>query len=183
MVKLQNPVRKLWWIPLVTGLLSIALGVWTLCAPAESIPILAYVFTFAMLAAGVLNLSYSIFAIGAPNWGWSMALGIIEIIAGIWMLSLPEMMLVSAFMFIVGIWIMVVAINSLCESCVMSAYSGGWIWWMILLLIATIALSIIFLSGPVAGGIVVWLWLGISFITFGLFRIILSVSLKKFIKS
>lgn len=73
---------------------------------------------------------------------------------------------------------MVVAINSLCEATFMSSYSPAGIIWMVVILIATLAFSVIFLSSPVAGGVAVWLWLGLSFITFGVYRIVLSIKIK-----
>ena len=132
-----------------------------------------------MVVAGIMNLSYSVFTSGvASNWGWSMALGILELIAGIWMFSMPAVAVTEMFIFVMGIWIMVVAINSLCEATFMSSYSPAGIIWMVLILIATLAFSVIFLSSPVAGGVAVWLWLGLSFITFGIYRIVLSIKIK-----
>lgn len=60
----------------------------------------------------------------------------------------------------------------------MSALSPVWVTWMIVMLIITFVLAVMFLSSPLAGGIAVWLWLGISFITFGVYRLILSARIK-----
>lgn len=178
-VEFKGGITRLWWIPLITGLVCVGLGIWTLCCPVESLPVLAYTFAICMVVAGIMNLSYSIFTSGvASNWGWSMALGILELIAGIWMFSMPAVAVTEMFVFVMGIWIMVVAINSLCEATFMSSYSPAGIIWMILILIATLAFSVIFLSSPVAGGVAVWLWLGLSFITFGVYRIVLSIKIK-----
>lgn len=171
-------VSRYWWIPLVTGLVAIGLGIWTLCAPAESLPVLAYAFAICMCIAGVLNVCLSFTPI--PNSGWCLALGLLELIAGVWMLVLPAPVLTVTFMFFVGIWIMVAAVNALCESSVMSRYTGGaGIAFMILLLVATIILAVMFLTSPISGGIAVWLWLGISFITFGAYRISLAFAMRR----
>lgn len=173
-------ITRYWWIPIITGIFAITLGIWTLVCPVESLPVLAYVFAGCLVAAGVLNLVYSIFTTGlASNWGWAMALGILDLIAGIWLFTLPVAELTVAFMFVVGIWLLVVVINSLCEACVMSSYSRDWVVWLVTILLATLILSLIFLSGPVTNGIAVWLWLGLSLITFGIYRIILGVKVKK----
>lgn len=172
-------MSRLWWVPLITGLICLGLGIWTLCCPAQSLPILAYTFAGCLIAAGVLNVGYAFIGTGLPNWGWSLVLGLLELVAGVWMFSLPTLEVTETFIFIIGIWLLVAAINSVGEASMLSVISGWGLVWMILLLIATVFLVVIFLTSPIEGGIVSWLWLGISLITFGVYRICLSFSLRK----
>lgn len=168
----RSGLTRFWWVPLLTGIVSIAFGIWCFCAPAESMIVLAYVFAGLMCAAALLNFIYAFANSGYDSgWGWSLALGILELFCGVWMFALPQPVLVDTFIFIVGIWIIVAAINSICEACVLSAVSPAWIIWMVLLLLATIVFSVIFLSNPIVGGVAVWLWIGISLITFGIVRV------------
>lgn len=177
---IRNGLSRLWWIPLITGILCIGIGVWLFCSPETSLAALAYTFAGCMIAAGVLNCIYALTARGiGGNWGWALALGLLELVAGAWLFTLPAMLLTEAFIIVVGIWILVAAINSICETAMLSAYSPAWIGWMICLLCATVFLSIIFLSSPITGGIAVWLYLGISFLCFGVFRIALAFKIRK----
>lgn len=182
---MKNTVRfkglsRLWWVPLITGLIAIALGIWTLCSPVASIEAMAFAFAACMIIAGILNLCYSVFTSGvASNWGWAMALGILEIIAGIWLFTIPAPALAVSFIFVVGVWLLVVVINSICEICMMSSYSRDWVGWLLGILLITMILTLVFLSGPIINGITVWLWLGISLILFGIYRIILACKIKK----
>ena len=173
-------LTRFWWIPLLTGLISIGLGVWVFCCPAASLAALAYVFAIALLAAGVLNIGYSL-AVAAvmPNWGWALVLGILEIIAGVWMFTLQPAVLASAFVIFVGVWMLVAAVNSIGEACMLASISVAWAVWMVLLLIATVAFAVIFLCNPVVGGAIVWLWIGVAFVTFGIFRICLAFLIKR----
>lgn len=176
----KGGLTRLWWIPLITGILSICFGIWCLCSPETSLPVFAYVFAGAMCLAALLNFVYSFLNSGRDSgWGWSLALGILELIAGVWLFSLPEVLLVDTFIFVIGIWLIVAAINSICEASVLSTVSPAWMIWMILLLIATIILAFVFLSNPIAGGIAVWLWIGLSLITFGIFRIAFSMKARQ----
>lgn len=174
-----GPISKYWWMPLVSGLICIGLGIWTLVAPQYSLPVLAYVFAGCLCLAGIVNLVYSSM-MGRYNvhWGWGLVIGILDIVAGVWLFTLSEGMLTQTFMIIIGIWILCVAINSIVEACVMSAYSPGWILLMVLLLAATIVLAIMLLSSPAAGAVTVWLWLAISPITYGCYRIMLASRIK-----
>ena len=140
-----GPISKYWWMPLVSGLICIGLGIWTLVAPQYSLPVLAYVFAGCLCLAGIVNLVYSSM-MGRHNvhWGWGLVIGILDIVAGVWLFTLSEGILTQTFMIIIGIWILCVAIN----------------------------------SSPAAGAVTVWLWLAISLITYGCYRIMLASRIK-----
>ncbi|MDE7413806.1 MAG: DUF308 domain-containing protein [Muribaculaceae bacterium] len=176
----RGTLTKLWWFPLITGLLAIGLGIWCLCSPESSLTLLAYVFTAILLLAGCMNVGYGLVNT-APhsNWGWSLALGILEIIMAVWLYTLPPEVLMTAFIYGVGIYLIVVAINAICESFMLSSYSREWTALLVLFLLCTIIFAFIFLAGPIAGGIAVWLYIGISFITFGAYRMALAFKLKR----
>ena len=175
----RGGITRFWWVPLLTGLVGIGMGIWCICSPITSLPVFAYVFSACLVAAGILNLAYAFTASGFDsNWGWALALGIMEGIAGVWRLTLPAAVLTTAFIIVVGCWILVSAIMSIAEASVLSTFSPGYVVWMVLMLIATIVFAIIFLSNPIAGGVAVWLYLGISLILFGCYRIALSMQVK-----
>lgn len=179
-MNLQTGMKRLIWLPIVTGLIAIALGIWCLCDPTVSLKIFAYVFAGALCASGLINviLGISNKSIGW-NWGWALAIGIIEIFCGVWMYCLPSMMMTSVFMFIIGIWILVAAINALCESFMMASHSPAGTVFSILLLLATIVFAIMFMSNPLTGGIAVWLYIGLSLIFFGCYRLIFASTLRR----
>lgn len=175
----KGGITRFWWIPLLTGLVSVGFGIWCLLAPVSAIPFFSYLFCAGLIVAGILNLSYAFTTTGfASNWGWAMALGFLEVIAGVWMLTLPAEVLSVAFVYAVGVWILVSAIMSVAEAGVMSSLSAGWIVWMVLLLIATVVFAIIFLTNPIAGGVAVWLYMGLALIFFGCYRCSLAFQVK-----
>lgn len=173
-------VTKMWWIPLVTGLLAIGVGIWCFFAPAATLTVLAWFFAAAITAAGVLNISYGI-ANTHPhsNWGWSLALGILEIICGIWLFMMPEAQLITVFIYTVALYLIFVCINAICESFVLAGFARDWLAWMLLFVFASLVFAIIFLAGPIANGIAVWLYIGISFIAYGIYRIMLAFKLRR----
>ncbi len=172
-------IARFWWIPLLTGLFCLGFGIWCLFSPSTSLPVFAYLFAAGFCVAGIFNMIYAVLASPVmSNWGWALALGLLEIIGGIWMFTLPEAALVSTFIFIVGVLILVAAINSIVEAFMLSSFSGMWLVWTVLMLICTIIFAILFLSSPIGGGIAVWLWLGISLIAFGVYRISLAFMIK-----
>lgn len=176
----KGGVTRYWWVPLLTGILSIAIGVWCLCSPESSLTVLAYVFAGVIMAAGIFNVGFSFANIRImPGWGWSMALGMIEILCGIWLFCLPAQMLAATFIYTIGIYLIFITINAICETCMIYTYASSWIGWLIALLLITLVFAVIFLAGPVIGGVAVWLYIGISFISYGFFRIFLAAKLRK----
>lgn len=183
MKTVPQKLRKLWWIPLFTGIIALGLGIWEVLVPQEAIPVLAIVFAVCLLLTGVLNLFLGAFTRNAsPIWGWGLALGIIEMIGGVWMLTLPLPEMTVAFILIVGFMVIVASINAVVESFSLAADNGWWVAWSILLLIAAIVLIIIMFSNPLAYGVAAWICLGCALMCFGVYRIGLSFVLKKFSK-
>ncbi|MCH5230617.1 MAG: DUF308 domain-containing protein [Muribaculaceae bacterium] len=171
---------KFWWIPMIVGLVFIGFGVWCLCNPGPSLTIMAYIFAGALGAVGIVNLIYG-FANTRNNhgWGWSVACGIIEILCSVWLFFLPGSSLVTAFIFCAGLYIIFVAVNAISESFVMYNYSTFWSIWLFLLLLCSVVCSCIFLAGPIVGTLAVWLYIGISFITYGVSRVIFSIRINQ----
>lgn len=91
METLKFGITRYWWIPMLTGVIALGLGIWCLCSPVTSVPVMAYIFAALICIAGIFNLAFAAFNHRiAPNWGWSLALGLLDLVAGIWMLTLPE---------------------------------------------------------------------------------------------
>lgn len=173
-------VTRLWWMPMLTGLIAIALGIWCLCSPTTSLPVFAYAFCICLCVAGFLNITFAFANMGRHySWGWALAYGIIELLCGIWLLALPEAAMTTAFIYAIGLFILFIAINAICESVMIYNYASFWIGWLLALLIATIICALVFLAGPIAGGVAVWIYIGVSFICYGLYRIILSAKLLR----
>lgn len=175
----ENRLHRVWWIPLITGLLAIGFGIWCFCSPETSLPVFAYTFSICIVVAGFMNIFYSLMNVRArTNWGWSLALGILEVLCGGWMFTWSPETLAVAFCFGVGVWVLFAAINGIAEAAYFSRYSTAWTVWMILLLVGTIIFGFYFLSNPLFGGVAGWLWIGFSLILFGLWRISLAFKIR-----
>lgn len=176
----KGGITRFWWIPLITGLLSIAIGVWCLCSPVESLTVLAYFFAGAICVAGLFNLAFAYSNSDRfPGWGWSLGLGILEVVCGIWMIFLPQPLITTVFIYVVGIYLVFAAINAICDACTFYGYSSDWFGWIMAVLLLTLLFAVVFMAGPIAGGIAVWIYIGISFITFGIYRLILSAKIRR----
>ncbi len=172
-------LARLWRFPLITGLICIGLGIWTLIDPSETLPIFAYTFAAILVFAGISQfVSCGFMSKFGGSWGWGLVIGLLDLIAGVWMFTLPEAALTTTFLYIIAIWILVVAVNAIVEACAMSSHSPFALVFMIILLIATMVFAVVFLCNPIVSGMTAWLWLGLSLITFGVYRLILANRIK-----
>lgn len=173
-------LTRYWWIPLLTGLIFIGFGVWCLCDPAPSLSILAYIFAGFIGLIGVFNLFYGFININSYyGWGWAVAAGIVEILFSIFLFFIPTPELTIVFTYGVGLYIIFMAIYSFVDSLMMTRFSAGWLVWLILFLLAALVFSLIFILGPIGGAVLGWLYIGISFICYGIFRMLLSCKLHQ----
>ncbi len=169
---------KYWWLPLITGLLSVGLGIWCLASPDTSLPIMAYTFALVICSVGFLYTVFALLSIGSiAGWGFKLLCGVIEIICGVWLLLLPEAAMVSAFIYGIGFYLIFVALNAICEAILYYGDTKYWLAMLLSFIVCTLILAVIFLAGPLAGGIAVWLYIGIAFITFGIYRMLLSIKI------
>lgn len=189
-----NGINKLWWLPLVSGLIFIGLGIWCLCAPTDFLDIMAYVFAGAFGAVGLFSLIYGICNFNTnPGWGWSVAAGVVEILFCFFLFFIPQPILAYVFVYGIGLYVIFMAIYSFFEYFMVSRSSGFWFFWIIILSMAAIAFAITFIVGPgaselvgsvtsltgdLAPAVIGWLWMGISFLCYGGYRIILSMRMK-----
>lgn len=191
----QTGIRKLWWLPIISGICFLGLGIWCLCAPVPFLDIMAYVFAGIFGALGVFNLIYGISNFDTnPGWGWSIAQGVIEILFCFFLFFIPQGLLAYFFVYGVGLYIIFMAVYTFFENFIAARSSGLWFCCTILLSLVAIAFAITFIVGPgatelvgsetaaLAGttvpAIIGWLWMGISFISYGLYRIVLATRVK-----
>lgn len=177
-------VARLWWLPLITGLIFIGFGVWCLCDPAPSLSILAYIFAGAIGAVGIFNVIYGLCNVSSYHgWGWVVGGGIAEILFSILLFFIPGPVLTWIFIYGVGLYIIFMALYSFFDSFMMAKSSSFWFVWIVLFLLCALAFALIFMLGPGAPGLIGWIWIGISFVCYGAYRIILATRIREYAKN
>ena len=172
-------LAKNWWIPLLTGLVFIGFGIWCLCDPSQSLPLMAYIFAGCIAAIGIFNILYGISNTDSNHgYGAAMAAGVIEILFGIFIFWIPGPALVWAFTYGVGIYIIFMSVYSFFDN-MMAKGSSSLFWFILLFLLASLVFSLIFILGPIGGAILGWLYIGIAFICYGVYRVLLSCKLRQ----
>lgn len=99
----MNPIKTLWWMILLRGIVSLFLGILSVAWTSITLIILSYIFAFYVLALGIINTVHGITAInGRRGWFLSLMLGIAQIAVSIYVLQVPGLTLVT-FILLVGL--------------------------------------------------------------------------------
>ncbi|GJQ24123.1 MAG: DUF308 domain-containing protein [Planctomycetia bacterium] len=86
---IRNPLLDLWWLLLLQGISALVLGLLLLTQPVSTVEVIV-IFTGAYwLVSGIFAIIRIFTAAGRAHWGWSLLIGIIGILAGIFVLRNP----------------------------------------------------------------------------------------------
>lgn len=180
-IRLDKRKTKYWWISLIIGIMGIVTGVCCFVTPLNSMTVMTGFFIAMLMVGGIFNIvSACINRKWNGEWGWDLARGIIEVLLGIWLFMLPLPLVTTTLVYVFGFWMMFHSVIGICESCELSNLSiKGW-GWLLACNILSLLCSFIFLVTPIFGGLFVLFYIGVSFIMYGIFRIVLAFRLRKF---
>lgn len=171
---------KYWWVSLLVGILSIALGIFAMVVPAATLITLSIVFGWVILFSGIMLL---IFAISnrkeITGWGWYLASAIIDIIIGIFLVASPAASMLFLLMF-VGFAIMFQSIWGIGASLELQTLGSKQWGWLLFLGILGLILSFFLILNPSFSGSFVIVMFSLALLVYGIFRICYAFDLKKF---
>lgn len=171
-------VVKYWWLSLLVGLLAIMLGIWSFANPETALLTLSLIFAVNFIIMGVFEIVFSIFNRQSLNgWGWSLTSGIIDLIFGLLLFSLPLASII-VLMFFVGFWILFQSVWGIGAAMDLRRYKAkGWGWILILSLVGLI-LAFMLITNPLFAGTFLAVLFSISLVSYGLQRIIYGFNLR-----
>jgi uncharacterized membrane protein HdeD (DUF308 family) len=166
-----------WWMYLLKGVLLIVLGIWMLKMPRESSNAMLMVIGVIITIAGVLETFLSLYYRKVlKEWGWNFSAGILDILIGIFLIANPDTILVLITLFI-SFWLVLRGVLSIWEALELRK-KGQKRWrWVLLLGILIMLLAIVLIWHPQVIGLTFIFWIAISFISLGIFRIVLGFKL------
>jgi len=178
-IKTVTNTIKYWFIPLLIGVLFIAIGIYTMRTPLESYVTLSKLFSVAFVISGILEIIFSISnREEMDNWGWTLIFGLINLIIGVLLLLHPEVSIITLPYF-VGFLVLFRSIGAVSYSIDLKNFRV--LDWGNLLVFGVLGIifSFILLWNPMFAGLTVVLWTGIALIAAGAYSIYLSFKLKK----
>lgn len=175
-----NGTVKYWWISILTGILAIVLGILFILHPGNALMTVAMLFAIGFFVNGIFEIAFSIANRDSiKGWGWNLAGGIIDVMLGTLLLTLPGMT-VAILIYFVGFWILFRSIWGIGASIDLQTYGvKGW-GWLLFLAILGVLFSFAFIMSPAFGGAYIVAFAAIGFIFYGVFKIMMGCKMKSF---
>lgn len=182
MIKLIKTITESiqhWYLPMIIGLLFMALGVYIFTVPLETYITLSFAFSISFIIAGLIEAFFSISNHKSiDGWGWYLVGGLINLIVGILLLSNPNVS-IAILPFYVAFTLLFKSIQGLGISFDMKTY--GILSWgnVAITSIIGILCSILLLNFPIFTGLSLTIFTALAFISVGISSVIVSLNLKK----
>jgi uncharacterized membrane protein HdeD (DUF308 family) len=185
MATTENSIRSTLslWLYLLKGVLLIVLGIWMLRMPQESLNAMFLLIGLIITLGGVLETVLALYYRKVmKEWGWNFSAGILDILIGILLMANPDAILLLITLFI-SFWLVLRGILAIWEAFELRKKEQG-SWKRALLLgVLLLLLAIILIWHPQVVGITLVFWIAISFISLGIFRIILAFRRRGYSRS
>lgn len=174
----SRPVKH-WYLPLILGVVFIAVGIWVIFTPLSSYLALSLLFAVTFLFSGSLGVWYAITNREIlSGWGWSLAAGIAELFIGILLIARFDLTVVILALY-VGFAMLFRSIMAMIWSFELKKLkTSGW-GGMLVLGILGAFLAFILLWNPLLAGLTVVFYTALAFITIGGLQVYLSLKLRK----
>ena len=168
---MKNNRRKNWWMYLIRGILFIIVAVLIFRNPLASLISLTAVIGFLTILAGAIFIAGSITVRKIyDKWGWTLALGILDVLLGGALLFYPALT-APALVILIGVWTVAIGLME-------SGLSFGLKklrfkrWWTLLIMgLLSILFGEIIIFKPLVGALSVTIFMGMQFMFYGSYLI------------
>lgn len=151
-----------WWLVLLAGLLSIAVGVALLLKPGDSLETLAVIAGIFVLLDGIIELAASLMH-GTQSRGMVALLGVLSVIVGVLLIRHP-ISGITAIALLIGIWLIAAGVVRIVAAFEVDGHPG----WNIFAGLVGVAAGTVIIIDPSIGYTTLALLAGIAFIANGI---------------
>lgn len=178
-IKSIRDTIKHWYLPLILGIVFIAVGILALITPEATYLSLAIFFSVSFFVVGMLEIIFSIsHREQLDGWGWSLASGILSFIIGLLLIIHPHVSVITLPLF-VGFLVLYRSIMAIAWSIELKNYKVPNWGWLLFTGILGVIISFFLLWNPYIAGLTAAVFTGISLVIVGIFHVHFSIELKK----
>lgn len=171
----RHLARNWGWL-LLRGILGLIFGLLALLMPAAALASLVLLFAAYMLADGIFAVVAAVRAAAShERWGWLAVEGFLGVAVGLVAMFLPSAAVLS-FVLLASAWAILSGVALLVASFRLHRTHGRW--WMALGGLLSILWGVMLFLAPVAGALVLTLWIGAYALAFGIVMIVLALRLR-----
>jgi uncharacterized membrane protein HdeD (DUF308 family) len=174
---MQVVIARNWWSLVIRGLVGILFGIITFAWPGITFAALVIVFGAYSLLDGVFSLVGAVKAAQAhERWGALVFLGVTGIGAGVVTVLWPA---ITAFVLVclIAAWAIVTGVFEIAAAVQLRRYIEGE-WLLALAGIASLVFGILIMIAPLAGALVIAVWVGAYALVSGVVLVTLGIKLR-----
>ena len=174
---MQVVIARNWWSLVIRGLVGILFGIITFAWPGITFAALVIVFGAHALLDGVFSLVGAVKAAQAhERWGALVFLGVTGIGAGVVTVLWPA---ITAFVLVclIAAWAIVTGVFEIAAAVQLRRYIEGE-WLLALAGIASLVFGILIMIAPLAGALVIAVWVGAYALVSGVMLVTLGIKLR-----
>lgn len=173
---MQSEVARSGWVMILFGLVAVLFGVYLLAWPGAAAISLTWAYGVVALAEGVLSLFALFSGTARMPRGWLVLYALASIVFGILALMQPIQM-AGAMMYLLAAWLIIAGVFRIAFAIrVRKIVSNEWL--LILSGVLAIALGLLFAMNPLAGVLIVVMWIGAGALIYGVLQIIAGFRLR-----
>jgi uncharacterized membrane protein HdeD (DUF308 family) len=174
---MQVVIARNWWSLVIRGLVGVLFGIITFAWPGITFAALVIVFGAYALLDGVFSLVGAVKAAQAhERWGALVFLGVTGIGAGVVTVLWPA---ITAFVLVclIAAWAIVTGVFEIAAAVQLRRYIEGE-WLLALAGIASLVFGILIMIAPLAGALVIAVWVGAYALVSGVMLVTLGIKLR-----
>ncbi|WP_418277125.1 HdeD family acid-resistance protein [Isoptericola jiangsuensis] len=175
---LAQLARRIWYWPVVRGLLAVVFGLLAVFLPDKTPGVLVQVFGAFVIVDGLVSLIDGLRRKGTQAGSVSTGIGVVAIIFGVVMLFLPQVTL-TLFLALIAIWALLFGLLQIFGAIALRSRGGGsWVWGLVSGLIF-VALAIVCFVRPSDAIEFMSVVVGIFAIAIGVMLVTLGLRMRK----
>ncbi len=174
---MREVIAKNWWALVLRGVLGITIGIIAFIWPGITLASLVLLFGAYALVDGVVAIIGAARALKShERWGALLIEGIAGIVAGVLTFVWPAITAIS-LVFIIGAWAIVTGIFEIVAAVKLRRHVAGE-WLLALTGVASVVFGGLIMFAPLAGALVIAIWVGAYALVFGVLMVALGFRLR-----
>jgi uncharacterized membrane protein HdeD (DUF308 family) len=174
---LCRTLARNWWAIALRGAFAVLFGLLTLMLPSVTLATLVILFAVYMLADGIFAIVAGVKAAQRnERWGLLVLEGIADILAGVVAFLWPAIT-VLVFVYLMAFWSIVSGILMVMAAFKLPGEHGRW--WMAIAGAMSVVFGVLLAFMPIAGAVVLTLWLGAYALVFGALLLVAAFRLRR----
>lgn len=176
--QVARALSRLWWLPVLRGLLLLVLGLLLLAQPTASVEVIVWLFGIFAIVDGVVAVVQGLADRGAAGWTWWVVEGLAGVAVGAAVVLWPGPT-VRVLFFLLAAWLLALGVVSILGAVAMSRSRGaGWHWPLAFGLVGTL-FSLLLIARPQGALAVFGILLGLYAFVAGAINVVSGFAVRQ----